>query len=1344
MPATAKRFYVCNLIPLWNVDEENVSVDWPTYHRFFGDLIELKAEITHRRIRWSAGDGRTPDPDLRVRFEVYESDFLLSGGMNDLMGVISSHADYGDEPEVRAIRLIDVWRDVPAGDREKFIFARWKGAADTTVTVTAPDGTVSTRTERTPDTLEVRTWWRVRNPEGGDVAGDPEFYYDLYLDSKLENGEALDLHERSDHELVGFGWNVTSKVRKGRATPMVDGEYAFLKMLQLIDGAAQSIHILNWKMDPQAGLALEHEFQADYLQVPGLDAIEYERLLLRNKPLVRGVATASGIVAFTLSNGNLVFASADGLRVAPAIQQIDDPTNVDLPTGVLLLPVGIGTIMALVVDQLRSRLLVYVVLPQAMLQPLAEGVSVAVFGSAASPRGFPFFHVRPTLPEIMVDATVTAGVFAIAGNGHAGFAEGGVQVTGALAKVVSQMNRPTAVCAGEGGLFISDTGNHSIRVIRGFGSGSLSAFFASNALQLESLAGARQEGDADGTAAAARFRSPTGMAWDSIARRLLVADTGNKKVRAIVPGTGSVSTIAVRTIDGAAATLGAVTGLAFDAARGTAGTLYTTERDRHRVLAIDLETGAASTLAGSTTGGDGYADGALASTLFRRPVDLALDGDSLYVADSRNHVVRVIDLAGGTARSIGARDRVERHDVPVVLADVLRRKSEVNGVPVRVLIDKLGAGISRDQVTSENSMLGLSGEEVAQDLRFYSPGIAAFVQGHPQEAFGHTAASFHEKMLVVDGKHGVTGGLDFAPDKNDGLLHQRKHRVSLPWHDVVALVEGKAALGLEEHFVRRWMLLREETSEDAPRPDELRAVDRTNAGIVDADIESVHTYNPAPVLRNVFAGSKEDEILQSYRRGILGARHYVYLEHQYIYYPKIGEYLEQAMQDNRDLQVIWTIPFFTEESRDPYQERASMEADRALASAITDTGALGRTPGGLMGQVRRQLYWHGFFRQHEMVEKLRRVDPARFGVFSVQRLFARRADLSDLRAQMIYPHTKMLLADDRFFSIGSANANGRGFSTDGEHNISAIAPDAARSFRQRLWGEHLGYQGLGVVTDDGALLPVAGHHLEPGVTVRLTHHRLGTLERVVDTVDAPSGAVMFREGVLDITLGRILWQDARFADAGPEQAIQLWRQASHPLRTFRLLKGLTARTDGGGALLVPGHLAAPGDGIALGGRLLRLSDDGSAAASEPIYQPAVAAVMEVAAVAGERITLRPADVSVKDDGWVRGVATGSTIERRPFAVRVKSRSGGVARLQLTLIPNQSDVPFDYLTSWLVRQPGAIRGLRAWEIDPPPGIEYGGPFSTLFSPWFVLPWLILDFDPDKMVRLDSLQPPTRIV
>lgn len=81
------------------------------------------------------------------------------------------------------------------------------------------------------------------------------------------------------------------------------------------------------------------------------------------------------------------------------------------------------------------------------------------------------------------------------------------------------------------------------------------------------------------------------------------------------------------------------------------GRLFIADSGHNRILVADLN-GVLSAAIGS--GREGFADGAAAEASFRQPQGLALseDGRTLYVADTRNHAVRKVDLGTNEVTTI--------------------------------------------------------------------------------------------------------------------------------------------------------------------------------------------------------------------------------------------------------------------------------------------------------------------------------------------------------------------------------------------------------------------------------------------------------------------------------------------------------------------------------------------------------------------------------------------------------------------------------------------------------------------------------------------------------------------
>ena len=196
---------------------------------------------------------------------------------------------------------------------------------------------------------------------------------------------------------------------------------------------------------------------------------------------------------------------------------------------------------------------------------------------------------------------------------------------------------------GAGNLFVADTSSQVIRKV----------VIATGAVT--TLAGSRDSwGYVDGTATTARFQAPFGVASDG-AGNLLVADSGNHAIRKIVLATQTVSTLAG--LAGAAGSAdGTGAGARFDIPSGVAsdgaGNLFVADSGNHTIRKVVVATGVVTTLAGDPTT-SGKDDGTGASAQFDTPVAVVCDGaGNLFVADSGNHTIRKIALAGGTVTTL--------------------------------------------------------------------------------------------------------------------------------------------------------------------------------------------------------------------------------------------------------------------------------------------------------------------------------------------------------------------------------------------------------------------------------------------------------------------------------------------------------------------------------------------------------------------------------------------------------------------------------------------------------------------------------------------------------------------
>jgi len=210
-------------------------------------------------------------------------------------------------------------------------------------------------------------------------------------------------------------------------------------------------------------------------------------------------------------------------------------------------------------------------------------------------------------------------------------------------------------------------------------------------------------GTTDGPGPNARFRNPESIARDNQGN-LYIADTGNHTVRKITPA-GMVSTLAgAATITGSSDGSGSVARFNFPRSITSDGMmLYVADTSNHTIRKVTLA-GEVTTL-GGTAGASGSTDGSGPAARFNRPSAMAVDGaGDVYVADTSNHTIRKVSRDGVVTTFAGVAGSSGTIDGPISSARFFS--------PAGLAIDAAGSLFVTEN--SKNHIRRLSGGAVSR------------------------------------------------------------------------------------------------------------------------------------------------------------------------------------------------------------------------------------------------------------------------------------------------------------------------------------------------------------------------------------------------------------------------------------------------------------------------------------------------------------------------------------------------------------------------------------------------------------------------------------------------------
>lgn len=304
------------------------------------------------------------------------------------------------------------------------------------------------------------------------------------------------------------------------------------------------------------------------------------------------------------------------------------------------------------------------------------------------------------------------------------------------------------------------------------------------------------------------------------------------------------------------------------------------------------------------------------------------------------------------------------------------------------------------------------------------------------------ASSHHQKFVAAIASDpaksaGFLGGIDICYDRWDQPAHDQAaerqrdfvragvietHQPSQPgWHDIHAKVQGPAVAQIWKAFRDRW---------NDPRPPNIDPLLNGYCGRTRIDGDAplcppvgrmavqINQTLPAGFFPSI-GGAGEQTIERAHCRAIDQAEHYIYIEDQYVWPCAMVGPLEAALR--RGVYVVLVV------ARDYDAPGLSVVAKR----------------------LRR-----------EVVDRLQAAGPSRFKIFHLERD----------NGEQIYVHSKIIIIDDVFVSLGSANFNARSLKNDTEIQASIIDSETlqvpfdgvpetvcrfAHDLRCELWAEHL-------------------------------------------------------------------------------------------------------------------------------------------------------------------------------------------------------------------------------------------------------------------------------------------------
>jgi phosphatidylserine/phosphatidylglycerophosphate/cardiolipin synthase-like enzyme len=277
----------------------------------------------------------------------------------------------------------------------------------------------------------------------------------------------------------------------------------------------------------------------------------------------------------------------------------------------------------------------------------------------------------------------------------------------------------------------------------------------------------------------------------------------------------------------------------------------------------------------------------------------------------------------------------------------------------------------------------------------------------------------HQKVVCIDDSLAFVGGIDLTVERwdtsehrpNDDRRRDRDGELYRALHDGQMMVEGEAAEAVAAVAHHRWRQATEEPLTLKP----------ASKSLWPTDLEPDFVDVPVAISRTIPASHGEPEIREIAALtddALKAAENSIYIEAQYLANARVGDILEKHLQREDGPEIVVVTPH-------------------------TSKGVLEK--------------WTMGNNRDRMIRRLKRAD--RYGRYRAYYPAIQDGE----RLYDIFVHAKLMIVDDRFLRIGSANLNRRSTGLDTECDLSIDATDLGDEVRQtiaairaRLLAEHLG------------------------------------------------------------------------------------------------------------------------------------------------------------------------------------------------------------------------------------------------------------------------------------------------